>query len=79
MLQNDNRITYNITYYAIFKNVRKILEELHILLWPDGKRKKVIPDIPIFGFEIGESLKDHLIRLVLPKAGIACNSVHCGR
>ena len=77
MLQNDNRITYNITYYPIFKNVRKILEELHILLWPDGKRKKVIP--PRFSFEIGESLKDHLIRLVLPKAGIACNSVLCGR
>ena len=65
MLQYDNRITVKITYYPIFKNITKILEELHILLGPDKKRKKVIACIPRFGFEIGESLKDDLIRSIL--------------
>ena len=35
MSRNDDRVTFSITYYQVFKNIRNILEELHIILSPD--------------------------------------------
>ena len=32
---DQNKLTFNITYYPVFQNVRKFLQELHILLTPD--------------------------------------------
>ena len=29
--RNDDRVTYNIMYYPVFKNIGNILEQLHIL------------------------------------------------
>ena len=46
------------TYYPIFKNVRKIPEELHLLF---------SPEVSIIGFKNASSLKDHLVRAVLPQ------------
>ena len=34
-------------YYPIFKNIRNVLEELHILLAPGEQHKKVFTDIPV--------------------------------
>ena len=48
-LQEKSHIAFDLTYYHIFKNVRKILEELHLLLTPD-KAHKVFSKIPIIGF-----------------------------
>ena len=31
---NQNKVTFNITYYLVFQNVGNILQELHILLTP---------------------------------------------
>ena len=59
------KLAYNITYYPVFQNVRNILQELHILLKPDKKHKKVFQDIPVVGFRNGKSLKDHLVRAKL--------------
>ena len=39
MSRNDNRVTFNITYYPFFKNIRIALEELHILLAPDEQHR----------------------------------------
>ena len=74
MLQNDNRVAFNIKYYPIFKNIRNISEELHISLAPDGKHKNVFAGIPRICFKNGKSLKDHFIRSVLPKVEVADNS-----
>ena len=41
--------------------------ELHLLLAPDKEHKKVLPDVPVVGFQNGKSLKDCLVRAVLPK------------
>ena len=78
MSRNDERVTFNITYCPIFKNIRNILEKLHILLAPDQQHRKVFTDIPRIGFKNGKSLKDHLVRSVLPKIDVAGNSGPCG-
>ena len=76
--RNDGRVTFNITYYPVIKNIRIVLEELHILLAPDEQHRKVFTDIPRIGFKNGKSLKDHLVRSVLPKIDEADNSGPCG-
>ena len=37
---DQKKLTFNITYYPVFQNVRSILQELHILLTPDQEHKK---------------------------------------
>ena len=53
---DQKKLTFNIYYYPLFKNVRNILQELHILLTPDQKHKQVFQDIPAVGFRNGKSL-----------------------
>ena len=62
-------MTFNITYYPVFQNVRNILQELHILLTPYQEYKKVFQDIPVVGFRNGKSLSDHWVRAKLPNGG----------
>ena len=64
--------------YPVFKNIRIILEELHILLTWHEQHRKGFTDIPRIGFKNGISLKDHLVRSVLPKIDVAGNSGPCG-
>ena len=40
MSRNDERVTFNITYYPVFKNIRNILEEFHVLLAPGEQERK---------------------------------------
>ena len=48
---SDSKLTFKITYYAAFQNVRRILEKLQILLAPDKEHKRnVFPVVPILGF-----------------------------
>ena len=77
MSRNDDKVTFNITYYPIFKNIRIVLEGLHILLARDEQHRKVFTDIPRIGFKNGKSLKDHLGRSVLTKVDVADNSGPC--
>ena len=51
---------------------------MHSLLAPDEQYRKVFTDIPRIGFKNGKSLKDHLVRSVLPKVDVAGNSGPCG-
>ena len=57
-LQEKTHIVFDLTYYPIFKNVRKILEELHLLLTPDQAHKKVFSKACIIGLKNAKSLKD---------------------
>ena len=54
-------------YYLVFRNVSKILEELHFSLTSDQAHKKVFSEVPIIGFKKAKSLKDYLVRPVLPR------------
>ena len=56
-----------LTYCPVFHNVKKVLAELHLLLTPDDAHKAVFTNVSIIGFKNDRSLKDHLVRAVLPK------------
>ena len=57
--EKQNKITFNITYHPVFRKVKKILEELHVILASDDRHKKVFPDVPTIGFKINKNLKSH--------------------
>ena len=44
---SEPRLTFNISYYAVLKNIRNILQEIHLLLVPDKEHKKVFPDVRV--------------------------------
>ena len=46
----QNKITFNLTYYLVLQNFKKILAELHLLLTPDVAHKAVFTNVPIIGF-----------------------------
>ena len=64
--KKQNKITFNITYHPVFRNVRKILEELHVILASDDRHKKVFPDVPMIDIKSNKNLKAHLVRSQLP-------------
>ena len=76
---SDSKLTFNITYYPAFQNIRSILVELQILLAPDKEHKKVFPEVPIVRFRSGKSLKDYLVRAALPKTDNVGGSEPCGK
>ena len=64
--EKQNEMTFNITYHPVFRDVRKILEELDVILAFDDGHKKVFPDVPTIGFKINKNLKARLVRSQLP-------------
>ena len=66
------------TYHPVFRDVRKILEELHVILSSDDGHKKVYPDVPMIGFKINKNLKAHLVRSQLPDLDEVGRSKPCG-
>ena len=76
---DQKKLTFNITYYPVFQNVRNILQELHILLTPDEEHKKILQDIPVVGFRDGKSLKDCYFRVKLRNVEIPGRSESCGK
>ena len=54
----EQNLTFNITYYPAFQNVRIIIEELRILLTPNKEHKKVFPIVSVIeGFGLGRALR----------------------
>ena len=76
--EEQNKITYNLLCYPIFQNVKKNLAELHLLLTPHIAHKAVFTNVPITDFKNDRSLKDHLVRDVLPKVDAEVRSKPCG-
>ena len=76
---SEQKLTFNITYYPTFQNVRAIMEELHILLTPNKEHKKVFPNVPVIGFRNGKSLKDFLVRATLQKINGSGRCEPCGK
>lgn len=58
MLEDDDRVAFNIAYYSILKIIRNISEELQILLAPDRNHKNIFADIPGIYFKDVKSLKN---------------------
>ena len=66
------KLTFNITYYPTFKNIRAIMEEQYILSVPNKEHKNVFSNMPAIGFRNGRSFKDYLVRatlLILDESG----------
>ena len=55
------------------------MEELHILLTPNKKHRKVFPDVPVAGFRNGKSLKDYFVRPKLSKLEESGKCETCGK
>ena len=58
-LEKQNKITFNVTYHPVFRDVRKILDELHVILTSDDGHKKVFPDVHMIGFKNNKNLRRH--------------------
>ena len=76
---SEKKLTFNITYYPAFQNVRSIMEEQHILLTPNKEHKKAFPDVPVVGFRNGKSLKDYLVTAKLSKLEESGKYEPCGQ
>ena len=76
--ETQNKITFNITYHPVFRDVQKIFEELHVILTFDDGLKKVLPDVPMIGFKINKNVKAHLLRLKLLDLDEVGRSKPCG-
>ena len=76
--EKQNKITFNITYHPVFRNVRKFLEELHVILASDDGHKKVFSDVPMIGFKNNKNLKAHLVRSQLRDLDEVGRSKPCG-
>ena len=75
----EPKLTFNITYYPVFQNIRKILQELHSLLAPDKENMQVFSEVPVVRFRNGKSLKDYLVRAAVPKTNETGKCEPCGK
>ena len=62
---NDSKLTFNVTYYPVFKHLKSQLKELHVNLACDEDHKNVFPEVPVIGFKNNKNLKSHLVRAAL--------------
>ena len=76
--EKQNKITFNITYQPVFRYVRKILEELTMILASDDGHKNVFPDVSMIDFKVNENLNAHLVRSQLPDLDVVGRSKPCG-
>ena len=53
------------TYYLLFKAVRKLLRDLHVLLTVDQAHQRGFSEVPIMRFKNAKSFKYHLVRAAL--------------
>ena len=63
---NDSKLTFNVTYYPMFRHLKSQLKELHVILACDEDHQKVFHEVPIIGFKNIKDLKLHFVRAVLP-------------
>ena len=67
-IEEQNKITFDLTYYPIFQNLKKkIFTELHLLLIFDVAHKTFFKNMQIITFKNDTSLKGQLFWALLPK------------
>ena len=75
---NDTKLTFNVTYYPVFRHLKNQLKDLHVILACDEAHKKVFPEVPIIGFKNNKKLKLHLVRVALPGINEVGRCEPCG-
>ena len=63
---NDSKLTFNVTYYPVFRHLKPQLKELLVILACGEDFKKVFPEIPVIGFKNNNNLNPNLVRAALP-------------
>ena len=48
---NDNKLTFKVTYYPVFRHLKSQLKELRVTLACDEDHKRVYPEVPVIGFK----------------------------
>ena len=76
---SEQKLTFNITYYPAFQNVRAIMEQKHILLTPNKEHQKLFGNVPVVGFRNGKSHNDFLIRAILTILNESGRCEPCGK
>ena len=77
-----NVLSLNIEYHPAFSKLSRVLKELDCILQGDEQHRKVFGDTPLVGFRNGKSLKNTLVRAVLPRTDFSEDepgSKKCGR
>ena len=80
--QPKNALTLNIEYNPAFSKLSKILKEFDCILQGDEQHRNVFSETPMVGFSNGKSLKNILVRALLPKLDPSENEngcVKCGK
>ena len=75
---NDSQLTFNITYYPVFRHLKNQLRELHVVLACDEAHKKVFPEVPIIDFKNNKNLKSYLVRAAFPNINDVGRCKPCG-
>ena len=75
---NDIKLTFNVTYYPMFRHLKRQVKELHVNLACDKDHKKVFPEVPIIIFKNSKNLKSHLARAALPGINEVGRCEPCG-
>ena len=75
---NDSKLTFNVTYYPVFRHLKSQLKELHVILTCDEAHKKVFPEVPIIGVKNNKNLKSHLVRAAFPDINEVGRCEPCG-
>ena len=75
---SEPKLTFNITYYLVFQNIRNTLQESHLLLVRYKEHNNLFPDVTVAGFCNAKSLKDYLVKAALPKANETGRCKLCG-
>ena len=76
---NDSKLTFNVTYYPVFRHLKNQLKELHVILACDEAHKKVFPEVPIIGFKNNKNLESHLVRAGFLDINVVGRCEPCGR
>ena len=63
---NDSKLTFNVTYYPLFRYLKPQLKELLVILACDEDHKKVFPEVSIISFKNSKNLNSHLVRAAVP-------------
>ena len=75
---NVSKLTFNVTYYPVFRHLKSQSKELHVILACGEDQKKVFPEVPIIGFKNNKNLKSHLVRATLPDTNEVGRCQPCG-
>ena len=75
---NDSNLTFNVTYYPVFRHLKSQLKELNVIVACDEDHKKVFLEVSIIGFKNNKNLKSHLVRVALPDINEVSRCEPCG-